>query len=154
MKSLFNRVVNPLGSFIKKRFQHRCFPVEFKKILRTSNLKSAMWRPASETCSFTRTALFNNLHIWLKLISIPEKLDPGPGARDPGPISGIWDPGPSTLDPSPGTWDPGPIDSTWDPPILTLYLEPGTYIWEPGPNTFTWNAGTILRNLYIDTALS
>ena len=28
-------------SFIKKRLQHRCFPVEFTKVLRTPNLKSA-----------------------------------------------------------------------------------------------------------------
>ena len=27
--------------------------------------------PASETCSFTWTALFNNLHFWLKLILMP-----------------------------------------------------------------------------------
>ena len=40
-KSLFNRVAGLKGcSFIKTRLQHRCFPVEFTKFLRTSNLRS------------------------------------------------------------------------------------------------------------------
>ena len=53
---------------IKNRLQHRCFPVEFMKFLRTSNLKSASLRATvSETCSFTWTAPFNNLHFWIKL---------------------------------------------------------------------------------------
>ena len=39
LKSLFNRVAGlQVCSFIKKRLQHRCFPVEFTKLLRTPNL--------------------------------------------------------------------------------------------------------------------
>ena len=42
LKSIFNRVAYLQGcSFIKKRLQHRCFPVEFTQFLRTPNLKSA-----------------------------------------------------------------------------------------------------------------
>ena len=42
LKSLFNRVVDLKAcSLIKNRLQHGCFPVEFTKFLRTTNLKSA-----------------------------------------------------------------------------------------------------------------
>ena len=41
LKSLFNRVAGlEECSFIKKRLQHRCFPVKFPKFIRTHNLRS------------------------------------------------------------------------------------------------------------------
>ena len=69
-------------------------------------------------------------------LSIPEKWDPGPG---------IWDSSPATRHTglSHGTRDLGLC--TWDP---------APYMWEPGHNTFTWNAGPILRNFYINTIFS
>ena len=40
-ESLFNKVaVLRTCNFIKKRLQHRCFPVKFAKFLRTTNLKN------------------------------------------------------------------------------------------------------------------
>ena len=75
-------------------------------------------------------------------IGIPEKSDPEPRTRDPGPLCGIQDSRPFTWDPAPRpiyrtrhpgpetfhlglfTWDPGP--GTWDPPLRCLHLEPGT----------------------------
>ena len=42
LKSLFNTVADLQAcSFIKNRLQHRCFPVEFTRFLRTPKLKSA-----------------------------------------------------------------------------------------------------------------
>ena len=59
LKSLFNIVTGLQEALLKRDLQ----PVEFAKFLRTPNSTTA-----SETCSFTWTALFNNLHIWFKLI--------------------------------------------------------------------------------------
>ena len=39
LASLFNKVVGVACSFIKKRFQHRCFLVKFGKFLRTPILR-------------------------------------------------------------------------------------------------------------------
>ena len=66
LRSGFNGVADfQESNFIKKRLQHRCFLVEFMKFLRTPSLKSVT---ASETCFFTQIALFNNLHLRLKLV--------------------------------------------------------------------------------------
>ena len=57
---------------------------------------------------------------------MPEKWDPRPRTRDPGPIHVTRDPGLCTWDPEPGThrWDPGPRAFTCDP-----YLGPGTLLY-------------------------
>ena len=40
LESLLNKVADPQAcSFIKKRLQHRCFPMKFTKFLRTPFLK-------------------------------------------------------------------------------------------------------------------
>ena len=40
LESLFNKVAGLQGNYIKKRIQHRCFPVNNAKILGTPDLKS------------------------------------------------------------------------------------------------------------------
>ena len=115
-------------------------------------------------------------------IGIPEKSDPEPRTRDPGPLCGTQDSRPFTWDPGPGPTcrirHPGPETFhlglfTWGPGPKTLHLEPetrdlgpstqvsspgtrdlGPYMWEPVSNNFTWNAGPILRNPYINTTFS
>ena len=46
---------------------------------------------------------------------IPEKWDLGPGTRDPEPMRGTREPGPSTWDLSHGTKDQGSVVGTRDP---------------------------------------
>ena len=84
------------------------------------------------------------------------------------PGTHTWDPGPGTLHLGNFTWDqgprihrrdPGPGTFSWDPRPRTLQLGPftwdlGPFMWEPGPITFKLNAGPILGNPYINTALS
>ena len=79
--------------------------------------------------------------------------------RNPYVGSGTRDPGPSIWGTSPGPRDSGPGTFSWDPRPRTLQLGPftwdlGPFMWEPGPITFKLNAGPILRNPYINTALS
>ena len=62
MKPLFNRTFRiEKRNFIKKCkkcLQHRCFPVELAKLLRTPTFEENLRTTASETCSnFTRNAL-------------------------------------------------------------------------------------------------
>ena len=71
LKSFFKRVaVLQACKFIKKILQHRCFPAEFTKILRTPILKKHFLVTASETCSFIWTTRFDNLHFWLKFVPL------------------------------------------------------------------------------------
>ena len=70
LKSLFNRVAGLSDcKFIKKRLQHRYFPVGYTRFLRTPNSKSAndyyFWNLFFH---LGRTALFNNLYFRLKLV--------------------------------------------------------------------------------------
>ena len=58
LESLFNKVAGPQAcNFIKKRLQHKCFPVKFAKILGKSILKNTF---CDCFCfSFSKTSLSN-----------------------------------------------------------------------------------------------
>ena len=55
LESLFNKVAGLRAcNFIKKRLQHRCFPVKFANLLRTLILKNICERPHLDTIIFHR----------------------------------------------------------------------------------------------------
>ena len=44
LESLFNKLADPQGcNFIKKRLQHRCFPLNIAKFLRTAFFIEDLW---------------------------------------------------------------------------------------------------------------
>ena len=69
LESLFNKVAGLKAyNFIKKRLQHRCFPVKFAKFLETPFLESI---PGGCFCIVKLQLLFSGL-VWTKLY-FPEK---------------------------------------------------------------------------------
>ena len=68
LESLFNRVAGlKASSFIKKRLQHSCFPLNIAKFLRTPTLKNIYTRLVQESCSLLldKDALFPQLSEWI-----------------------------------------------------------------------------------------
>ena len=68
LESLFNRVAGlKASSFIKKRLQHSCFPLNIAKFLRTPTLKNIYKRLVQESCSLLldKDALFPQLSEWI-----------------------------------------------------------------------------------------
>ena len=73
LESLFNKVVGLLTyNFVKKRLQHRCFPVKFEKFLRTPILKNVwnmlfLLQPLAEAYSgpnqTSKMELFDSLNL-------------------------------------------------------------------------------------------
>ena len=57
--SVLNRVAGPKAhNFIKKRLQHKCFPVKFAKFLRTPNLKKICERLVLSIDLFPKGCIF------------------------------------------------------------------------------------------------
>ena len=65
LECLFNKVADPQAcSVIKKRLQHRCFPVEFVKFLRTPFFNRAPPVTAPEPLkSVAFTMITDNIHL-------------------------------------------------------------------------------------------
>ena len=148
----------------KRQLQRRCFLVKFAKYLRTPLLLEQLhWlllrdiipefqreRYSSRdiipsflnfamTKCFCRNMFCQDIFIIKKLFyNVVQTAYQKSGTRDPYV-------GSRTRDLSPGTRDLYVGCGTWDP---------GPYMWEPGPDTFTWNAGPILRNSYLNTTFS
>ena len=61
LDSLFNKVAGPQAcSFIKKRLQHRCFPVKFAKLLRTPFFTEHLrWQVIKASAYLTSLVTFN-----------------------------------------------------------------------------------------------
>ena len=74
-ESLFNKVTGPQAcNFMKKRLQHRCFPVKFTKFLRAPILKSICERLTASIYWF-QILIVDSTHFSSSYISIlPEKL--------------------------------------------------------------------------------
>ena len=61
LESLFNRITGLKGcKFIKKRLQHRCFPVKFKTFLRAPILKNICKRLLLNSYRFNRNSFINS----------------------------------------------------------------------------------------------
>ena len=59
LESLLNKVVGPKAcNFFKKKFQHRCFPVNFAKFLRTAFfIKHLRWLLLKHTSYFLQRSI-------------------------------------------------------------------------------------------------
>ena len=69
LKSLFNRASRT--ATFKKCLQHRCFPVEFAKFLRTPILKNICeWLLLKPVQISPGLPSIDNIHLWLKLVHI------------------------------------------------------------------------------------
>ena len=64
LEFLFNKVTDlKAWNFIKKRLQHRCFPVKSEKFLRTP-----FWRTSANDCFYTiNVKKFSNLNVFFLL---------------------------------------------------------------------------------------
>ena len=71
MESLFDKVVSfQAWNFIKKRLQHRCFPVKFAKFSRTPILKNICKRPVLENLTDKFLQYFGQFYKRLHFLSV------------------------------------------------------------------------------------
>ena len=134
LESLFNKVAGPQAkNFIKKRLQHKCFPVSIAKFLRTFILKKICERmrlnpvlygymyhkKILQRSYFRKIVLPISTQLYI-VKSHTRKWDQGPGTSTGGT------PGPLTRDPKMSKWDPRPGTPKWDPKPGTPKVGPRT----------------------------